>query len=136
MFAEESLGVAQTAGLVERDRSMRRLAQKLIVPAVVSLCSGAVVCGYAQTPAAKQSAPSASGEKAETQISSASPPAKMDAQQARILADTQRLRKLSEELRAEVDKSSKETLSLSVIKKAQEVEKLAKSLKEEISKSY
>jgi hypothetical protein len=37
---------------------------------------------------------------------------------------------LSQELKAEVAKSNKDTLSLAVVKKAAEVEKLAKSLKE------
>jgi hypothetical protein len=94
---------------------MKRLAAKLVALAVVS----SAAWGYAQTPSPNQSAPAA---------------AKMDPQQAQILADAQRLRKLSEELKAEIAKSNKETLSLSVIKKAQEVEKLAKSVKEEMTK--
>jgi hypothetical protein len=56
--------------------------------------------------------------------------------QAQIIADTQKLVKLSEELKAEVAKSSKDTLSLTVIKKAEEVEKLAKTLKEELNKTH
>jgi hypothetical protein len=53
-----------------------------------------------------------------------------DARQAQLRADTERLYQLTEELKAEVAKSNKDTLSISVIKKADEVEKLAKSLKE------
>jgi hypothetical protein len=49
--------------------------------------------------------------------------------QARIEADTKKLYQLSAELRAEVAKTYKESLSLTVLKKAQEVETLAKSLK-------
>lgn len=48
---------------------------------------------------------------------------------ARIEADTKRLFQLSAELRAEVAKTYKESLSLSVLKKAEEIEKLARSLK-------
>jgi hypothetical protein len=47
-----------------------------------------------------------------------------------IAADSARLVKLASELKAEVDKSSKDTLSVSVIRKAEEIEKLAHSVKE------
>ena len=53
-----------------------------------------------------------------------------EARQAQLLADTQRLYRLTQELKTEVDKSNKDTLSIQVIKKADEVEKLARSLKE------
>jgi hypothetical protein len=53
--------------------------------------------------------------------------------QAQIEADTKKLYQLSAELRAEVAKTYKESLSLTVLKKAQEIEKLARSLKEEIN---
>ena len=53
--------------------------------------------------------------------------------QAQIDADTKKLYQLSAELRAEVAKTYKESLSLTVLKKAQEIEKLAKSLKAEMN---
>jgi hypothetical protein len=59
-----------------------------------------------------------------------------DPHQAQIIADTQKLLKLSQELKAEVAKSNKDTLSLTVVKKAEEVEKQAKTLKEELNKSH
>jgi type VI protein secretion system component VasF len=49
---------------------------------------------------------------------------------AELLADTEKLYQLTQELKAEVAKSNKDTLSVSVVKKAQEVERLAKSIKE------
>ena len=49
---------------------------------------------------------------------------------ADLVADTEKLYKLSQELKAEVAKSNKDTLSVAVVKKAQEVERLAKSIKE------
>ena len=55
-------------------------------------------------------------------------------QQAQLVADTNRLYQLAQELKVEVAKSNKDTLSLSVIKKAAEVEKLARSLKERMRK--
>lgn len=49
--------------------------------------------------------------------------------QAKIEADTKRLFQLSAELRAEVAKTYKESLSMNVLRKAEEIEKLARSLK-------
>ncbi len=53
-----------------------------------------------------------------------------EARRAQLVADTNKLYQMAQELQAEVAKSSKDTLSIAVIKKAEEVEKLAKSLKE------
>lgn len=53
-----------------------------------------------------------------------------DARKAQILEDTNRLYRMAEELKAEVAKSSKDILSVAVVKKADEIEKLAKSLKQ------
>ena len=53
---------------------------------------------------------------------------------AKIEADTRKLYQLSAELRADVAKTYKESLSLTVLKKAQEIETLAKNLKVLMSK--
>jgi hypothetical protein len=50
--------------------------------------------------------------------------------QKRLVADTDKLLVLATDLKAQVDKSTKDTLSVDVIKKADEIEKLAHSLKE------
>lgn len=50
--------------------------------------------------------------------------------QANLEADTEKLYQLTQELKAEVAKSNKDTLSVSVVKKAQEIERLAKSIKD------
>ncbi|MGH9500463.1 MAG: hypothetical protein ACRD3L_15080 [Terriglobales bacterium] len=52
--------------------------------------------------------------------------------QAQLRRDTERLYRLSTELKQYVDKSSENTLSLEVIKKAEEIEKLAHSVKEKM----
>jgi hypothetical protein len=65
-----------------------------------------------------------------TDASSQKPMSPEEARQAQLVADTNKLFELAQELQAEVAKSSKDTLSLAVVKKAAEVEKLAKSLKE------
>jgi hypothetical protein len=64
-----------------------------------------------------------------------SPPASPEQlRQAKIEADTKKLYQLSAELRAEVARTYKESLSVTVLKKAEEVETLAKSLRELMSK--
>ena len=50
--------------------------------------------------------------------------------QKQLVADTQKLLALATELKTDVDKSNKDTLSMDVIKKADEIEKLAHSVKE------
>jgi hypothetical protein len=50
--------------------------------------------------------------------------------QKRLVEDTAKLLELANELKAEVDKSDKNTLSLAVVRKADEIEKLAHSVKE------
>jgi len=49
--------------------------------------------------------------------------------QAELKKDTEKLLKLSTELKEYVDKSNENILSLDVIKKAEEIEKLARSVK-------
>ncbi len=56
-------------------------------------------------------------------------PTEENLREAQIEADTRKLYQLSAELREEVAKTYKESLSLAVLKKAQEIEKLARSLK-------
>lgn len=50
--------------------------------------------------------------------------------QKRLVEDTDKLLALATDLKAQVDKSTKDTLSVDVIKKADEIEKLAHSVKE------
>ena len=52
-----------------------------------------------------------------------------------IAGDSAKLLKLATDLKAEVDKTSKDTLSLGVIRKADEIEKLAHAVKEKIKLS-
>ena len=52
--------------------------------------------------------------------------------QKEIVNDTAQLLELAQELNAAVSKSNKDTLSLSVVKKAEEIEKLAKSIKQKM----
>jgi hypothetical protein len=52
-----------------------------------------------------------------------------------IADDTEKLLKLANDLKAEVDKSNKDTLSLGVIRKADEIERLAHMVKEKMKLS-
>lgn len=52
--------------------------------------------------------------------------------QAAIKRDTDKLLELATQLKDNVDKSSENTLSMDVVKKAEEIEKLAKSVKEKM----
>ncbi len=52
--------------------------------------------------------------------------------QAQLQRDTDNLVKLANELKQYVDKSNENTLSLDVLKKAEEIEKLAHSVKEKM----
>jgi hypothetical protein len=52
--------------------------------------------------------------------------------QQQLVTDTAKLLALATELKSEVEKSNKDTLSLAVVKKAEEIEKLAKSVKEKM----
>jgi|SRR5271163_2752057 len=87
-------------------------------------------------------APSADAKKTEQAPPPAASPAPvqpappLDPAQAQLAADTEKLLKLSQELKDEVAKTNKDTLSIAVIKKADEVEKLARSLKERAAKTH
>lgn len=56
--------------------------------------------------------------------------------QTNLQKDTDRLLQLATELKQYVDKTNEHTMSLDVIKKADEIEKLAKSVKEKMKGSY
>jgi hypothetical protein len=76
---------------------------------------------------------------ADTQPNSAKPvdtaakdKSEQNAAKDQLAEDTARLLQLANELKAEMDKSTKDTLSLSVMKKADEIEKLAKKVRAEM----
>ena len=52
--------------------------------------------------------------------------------QAQLKTDTDKLLKLSQELKDYVDKSNEHLLSLDVLRKAEEIEKLARSVKDKM----
>src|SRR5215467_6798754 len=56
--------------------------------------------------------------------------------QAGLKRDTDKLLKLATELKQSVEKSNENTLSMDVVKKAEEIEKLAHSVKEKMKGGY
>jgi hypothetical protein len=54
------------------------------------------------------------------------------ARQADLKRDTEKLLKLATELKESVDKTTESTLSVDVVKKAEEIEKLAHSVKDKM----
>jgi len=52
--------------------------------------------------------------------------------QKKLAADTDKLLALAKELKEQVDKTNKDVLSVNVVKKAEEIEKLAKSVKSQM----
>jgi IS30 family transposase len=56
--------------------------------------------------------------------------------QAELKRDTDKLLKLATELKQYVDKTNENTLSLEVLKKAEEIEKLAHSVKDKMKGGY
>lgn len=106
-------------------------------------CAGLVLAaGFACT--AQDGRPAASTATAQA-TDSKSPKVKDDKQRSSIAGESDRKKQIADEstqlltmaldLKAEVDKTTKDTLSLSVIKKADQIEKLAKSVKEKMKQS-
>jgi uncharacterized protein YlxW (UPF0749 family) len=100
------------------------LLQVALQGVVASLCFCAVVSAQ---DTAKPSGDSSAKQTAQT---AKAPMTEAEKRKADLQADTEKLYKLTQELKAEVEKSNKDTLSVSVVKKAQEIERLAKSIKE------
>jgi len=55
--------------------------------------------------------------------------------QKQMTEDTAKLLQLATELKAEMDKSSKDTLSMNVVRKAEQIEKLAHAVREKMKAS-
>lgn len=92
-----------------------------------------------QSPSPKSDKPAVSTEAPQQVRDQQTPnPAPNDARSERekqIAEDNAKLLRLATDLKAEVDKTSIDTLSLSVIRKADEIEKLAHSVRERMKQS-
>jgi hypothetical protein len=111
-------------------------------------CLAVFIFGSISLAAAQQAAQGSAAQSPVTQAPAAQAPAAAkttaDApkpttpqtpQQKQLADDTAKLLILANELKTELDKSSKDTLSLSVIRKAEQVEKLAHKVRDEMKGS-
>jgi hypothetical protein len=95
---------------------------------------GIVSVGVSQQPVQDASAQSTAVQPTAAPIS-AKPLNEQSPRQKQLADDTAKLLTLANELKVEINKSSKDTLSLSVIKKAEQVEKLAHKVRDEMRDS-
>jgi len=121
-------------------RSVRNLACLAVMAFGAVLAFGSLPAAVSQQPAQAAAAPQPAAPAAEPANAAVSPDAPKPSppqtpQQKQLAEDTKKLLILANELKAEMDKSSKDTLSLKVIKKAEEVEKLAHKVREEMNAS-
>lgn len=77
---------------------------------------------------ARAQSPAEPSAKASTKTDSSDP------KRAKLIADTRRMLTLSREVQAEMAKSTPDTLSLDVVKKVEELQKLAAVVKAEMAK--
>jgi hypothetical protein len=98
------------------------------------ICLLLAIPGKAQTQAPRPPAIPSSGDADEDQQRLAREMVKKanQSRQALLKADTDKLLKLAVELKDSVDKSNADVLSLDVVKKAEEIEKLAHSVKDKM----
>lgn len=112
-----------------------------VVTVLLILAAGALPCGRSQqnqprqSPAAPASAApdvpkEPAGEPQQAAPAAGSAGAGGGAQTQHPAAESAALLKLATELKAAVDKSSKDTLSLAVIRKAEEIERMAHGMKD------
>jgi membrane protein involved in colicin uptake len=109
------------------------VAKKLIFAiAVVMILSGAVICAL---PAMQFGPPQSQQSEAEREMRDRQIRESNKKRQQDIRDDTEKLFQLSSELKAAVEKSNEHMLSLDVVRKAEEVEKLAKKVKEKMKEA-
>lgn len=116
---------------------VRKLARATIVSLMLYLSTVGALC-QAQVPDASDSQfPPVPGQRREDDTWTAEQKREMAKKQnlqrqEDLKKDTEKLLELATELKQYVDKSNENVLSMNVIKKADEIEKLAKSVKEKM----
>ena len=112
-------------------RATAKMGQFLRVSTLAVLCMICEPGMWGQSPqSGTGSAPSANANQKSSSPTPGPPLSPAEKRRADLVADTEKLYQLTQELKAEVARSNKDTLSVAVVKKAQEVERLAKSIKE------
>jgi hypothetical protein len=110
---------------------MAKMRQLLRVSAVAALCilGDRDALGQSSQSGTGSAAVSANANQKASSPNPAPTLSPAEKRRADLVADTEKLYQLTQELKAEVDRSNKDTLSLYVVMKAQEVERLAKCIK-------
>jgi len=122
----------------DQELVFRRMIRYVGLAAVALCVFTSAVAQQAPAPAVQSPDPVAhlqdsSGSAAVAVSSQVSPQEILDQQRKnQLAADTALLVKLANELKAEMDKSTKDELSIAVIKKADQVEKLAHKVRDEM----
>jgi hypothetical protein len=83
-----------------------------------------------KTPAMDKASQPEQDPQGKTTDQKAAPPA--TERQKKLAADTDKLLELAKQLKEQVDKTNKDVLSVQVVKKAEEIEKLARNMKGEM----
>jgi hypothetical protein len=121
----------QSSSLRPVDRT--RCVRNLVCIGVLAFVSSSI--GASQQPVQSASAPKAAVQTPENTVGlpdNAKQVNPLSEQEKQLADDTAKLLTLVNELKAEMDKSNKDMLSLSVIKKAEQVEKLAHKVSAEM----
>ena len=127
----------------ERPAQAKEAHQFLPALALAALCALFCLAPHcaAQTADINQGGPGSSHEGAGTNPRQAQPSTEATAKvaetreaerQHRLEVDAAKLLQLSNELKAEIEKTSKDQLSLDVLRKAEEIEKLARDMKQRV----
>ena len=116
--------------------SLRRFRSGLMCLAAVLAVATACVAQEGK-PSETPEAPAAqTADAAAHPAKDSKPPKPGESDRKKLIADqSAQLLEMALALKAEVDKTTKDTLSLNVIKKADEIEKLAKSVKEKMKQN-
>jgi hypothetical protein len=117
----------------------------MLAPAVLMMLGGALAFGQQGSPAGQPqpaagqqapdpgpSRPGAGATPLAIPAAARTPEAANAERRRQIAEDAARLLQLATGLKAEVDKTDKDTLSLTVIRKADEIEKLARAVKDKM----
>jgi hypothetical protein len=120
-----------------RRRNLRRRVTAFAAKACLAslIASSAALAQQASTTQTSQSDHSAAAAKQQPPAETAQTPespVREDERENQIVAESARLLKLARELKAEADKTTIDTLSLSIIRKADAVGKLARDVKAKI----
>lgn len=117
-----------SAELVPVHSTSRSLPRTFRVVLILALATP--YCGYGLQLQTSPPSPADTSQAAEGTLQTSHAP--LTPEQAQLQADTEKLDRMVRELQAEIAKSDQTTLSLSLVKKTDEIEKLARSLKKKL----